>query len=106
MNRTISWRDSSGATHYERVTGSEDSHQLNFTDTGPVEMAVTYSTSVCNKMVTTNHYSLKMCDSVWKYNAVFFVANTGSKCSSFKTHSPTFSLGQALSDIGGGVVRW
>ena len=69
VKRTISWRDSSGATHYERVTASEDSHQLNFTDNGPVEIAVTFSSSVCNKTVTTNYSSERVCDSVWKYNA-------------------------------------
>ena len=62
MNRTISWRDSSGATHYERVTGSEDSHQLNFTDTGPVEIAVTFSDDVCSKTTVTSYSS----ERVWQ----------------------------------------
>ena len=64
MNRTISWRDSSGATHYERVTGSEDSHQLNFTDTGPVEITVTFSDDVCSKTTVTSYSSERVCGSV------------------------------------------
>ena len=64
VNRTISWRDSSGATHYERVTGSEDSHQLNFTDTGLVEIAVIFSDDVCSKTTVTSYFSERVWGSV------------------------------------------
>ena len=55
VNTTISWRGvhSSGARHYERGS-SEDSHllTLDYSETGPVEIAVTFSSAVCNKTTT------------------------------------------------------
>jgi hypothetical protein len=58
VNTTISWRGvhSSGARHYERGS-SEDSHllTLDYSETGPVEIAVTFSSAVCNK-TTVTHY--------------------------------------------------
>ena len=55
VNTTISWRrvHSSGARHYERGS-SEDSHllTLDYSETGPVEIAVTFSSAVCNKTTT------------------------------------------------------
>ncbi|CAI8047792.1 hypothetical protein GBAR_LOCUS26447 [Geodia barretti] len=55
VNTTISWRGvhSSGARHYERGS-SEDSHllTLDYSETGPVEIAVTLSSAVCNKTTT------------------------------------------------------
>ncbi|CAI8005357.1 hypothetical protein GBAR_LOCUS4180 [Geodia barretti] len=55
VNTTISWGGvhSSGARHYERGS-SEDSHllTLDYSETGPVEIAVTFSSAVCNKTTT------------------------------------------------------
>ena len=69
MNTTISWRGRDGATGYERA-GSGDSHllTLDYSETGPVEIAVTFSSSVCNK-TTITHYNGKtrhknLCDSL------------------------------------------
>ena len=60
VNTTISWRGRDGATGYERA-GSGDSHllTLDYSETGPVEIAVTFSSSVCNK-TTITHYNGKM----------------------------------------------
>ena len=57
VNTTISWRGRDGATGYERA-GSGDSHllTLDYSETGPVEIAVTFSSSVCNK-TTITHYN-------------------------------------------------
>ena len=79
LNTTISWRGvhSSGATHYERGS-SEDSHllTLDYSETGPVEIAVTFSSAVCNK-TTVTHYlgktvflSCGVCHSLHIYSAV------------------------------------
>ena len=79
VTRTISWHgiDSSGATHYERGS-SEDSHllTLDYSETGPVEIAVTFSSAVCNK-TTVTHYlgktvflSCGVCHSLHIYSAV------------------------------------
>ena len=57
VNTTISWRGRDGATGYERA-GSGDSH-LDYSETGPVEIAVTFSSSVCNK-TTITHYNGKI----------------------------------------------
>ena len=61
VDTTISWRGvhSSGARHYERGS-SEDSHllTLDYSETGPVEIAVTFSSAVCNK-TTVIHYLSK-----------------------------------------------
>ena len=58
VNTTISWRGvhSSGARHYERGS-SEDSHllTLDYSETGPMEIAVTFSSAACNK-TTVTHY--------------------------------------------------
>ena len=56
VNTTISWR---GSTGYERA-GSGDSHllTLDYSETGPVEIAVTFSSSVCNR-TTITHYNGK-----------------------------------------------
>ena len=58
MTTTISWRGvhSSGARHYERGS-SEDSLllTLDYSETGPVEIAVTFSSAVCNKTTTITH---------------------------------------------------
>ena len=56
VNTTISWR----GTGYERA-GSGDSHllTLDYSETGPVEIAVTFSSSVCNK-TTITHYNGKI----------------------------------------------
>ena len=60
VNTTISWRGvhSSGARHYERGS-SEDSHllTLDYSETGPVEIAVTFSSAVCNKTTVTHYLS-------------------------------------------------
>ena len=60
VTTTISWRGvhSSGARHYERGS-SEDSHLLTFdySETGPVEIAVTFSSAVCNKTTVTHYLS-------------------------------------------------
>ena len=51
VNTTISWVGVSGATRqYERVI-SEDSHllTLDYSETGPVEISVTFSSHLCNK---------------------------------------------------------
>ena len=53
VNTTISWRGRDGATGYERA-GSGDSHLLTL-KAGAVEIAVTFSSSVCNKANAT-HY--------------------------------------------------
>ena len=60
VNTTISWRGRDGATGYERA-GSGDSHllTLDYSETGPVEIAVTFSSSVCNK-TTITHYNGKI----------------------------------------------
>ena len=57
VNTTISWRGRDGATGYERAC-SGDSHllTLDYSETGPVEIAVTFSSSVCNK-TTITHYN-------------------------------------------------
>ena len=57
VNTTISWRGRDGATGYERA-GSGDSHllTLDYSEIGPVEIAVTFSSSVCNK-TTITHYN-------------------------------------------------
>ena len=91
VNRTISWRDSSGTTYYERVTGSEDSHQLNFTDTGPVEIAVTFSDDVCSKSTVTSYSSERMLWQCGSNNDTFVVVvHSGSKCANSE---PTSSQG-------------
>jgi hypothetical protein len=58
VNTTISWRGvhSSGARHYERGS-SEDSHllTLDYSETGPLEITVTFSSHVCSKSTVT-HY--------------------------------------------------
>ena len=95
VNRIISWRDSSGATHYERVTGSEDSHQLNFTDPGPVEIAVTFSDDVCSKTTVTSYSSERVCDTVGK-RMIIVVVHSGSKCASSEPTSSTSSPGQTI----------
>ena len=75
----ISWHGvhSSGATHYERGS-SEDSHllALDYSETGQVEIAVTFSSAVCNK-TTVTHYlgktvflSCGVCHSLHIYSAV------------------------------------
>ena len=79
MSKTISWHGvhSSGATHYERGS-SEDSHllTLDYSETGPVEIAVIFSSAVCNK-TTVTHYLSKtvflscgVCHSLHIYSAV------------------------------------
>ena len=79
MSTTISWHgvNSSGATHYERGS-SENSHllTLDYSETGPVEIAVTFSGAVCNK-TTVTHYlgktvflSCGVCHSLHIYSAV------------------------------------
>ena len=79
MSTTISWHGvhSSGATHYERGS-SEDTHPLtlDYSETGPVEIAVTFSSAVCNK-TTVTHYlgktvflSCGVCHSLHIYSAV------------------------------------
>ena len=79
LNTTISWHGvhSSGATRYERGS-SEDSHllTLDYSETGPVEIAVTFSSAVCNK-TTVTHYlgktvflSCGVCHSLHIYSAV------------------------------------
>ena len=79
VSTTISWHGvtSSGATHYERGS-SEDSHllTLDYSETGPVEIAVTFSSAVCNK-TTVTHYlgktvflSCGVCHSLHIYSAV------------------------------------
>ena len=64
MNTTISWHGvhSSGATHYERGS-SEDSHllTLDYSETGPVEIAVTFSSAVCNKTSSLTYTLTKKC---------------------------------------------
>ena len=57
VNTTISWRGRGGATGYKRA-GSGDSHllTLDYSETGPVEIAFTFSSSVCNK-TTITHYN-------------------------------------------------
>ena len=55
VNRTISWRDSSGATHYERVAGSEDTHQLTL-DQWKL-LLPTFSDDVCSKTTLTSYFS-------------------------------------------------
>ena len=56
LNTTIIWRGvhSSG---YESGS-SDDSHllTLDYSETGPVEIAVTFSSTVCNKTTTITHY--------------------------------------------------
>ena len=68
---------SGGATHYERAS-SEDSHllTLDYSETGLVEIAVTFSSAVCNK-TTVTHYlgktvflSCGVCHSLHIYSAV------------------------------------
>ena len=59
----ISWRGNSGATHYERGS-SENSHllTLDYSVTGPMEIAVTFSSAVCNKTSSVNYtLSKTMC---------------------------------------------
>ena len=77
VNTTISWHGNSGATHYERGS-SEDSHllTLDYSENGPVEIAVTFSSAVCNK-TTVIHYlgktvflSCGVCHSLHIYSAV------------------------------------
>ena len=79
VNTTISWHvvHSSGATHYER-SSSEESYllTLDYFETGPVEIAVTFSSAVCNK-TTVTHYlgktvflSCGVCHSLHIYSAV------------------------------------
>ena len=68
---------SGGVTHYERGS-SEDSHllTLDYSETGPVEIIVTFSSAVCNK-TTVTHYlgktvflSCGVCHSLHIYSAV------------------------------------
>ena len=84
MTTTISWSGvhSSGATHYERG----DSHllTLDYSETGPVEIAVTFSSAVCNK-TTVTHYlgktvflSCGVCHSLHIYSAVEGVLTSAS----------------------------
>ena len=58
VNTIISWRGRDGATGYERA-GPGDSHllTLDYSETGPVEIAVTFSfsSSVCNKTTITQY---------------------------------------------------
>ena len=62
VNTTISWRGRDGATGYERA-GSGDSHllTLDYSETGPVEIAVTFSSSVCNKTTITHYNGTMLC---------------------------------------------
>ena len=60
VDTIISWRGRDGATGYERLrAGSGDSHllTLDYSETGPVEIAVTFSfsSSVCNKTTITQY---------------------------------------------------
>ena len=91
VNTTISWRGRDGATGYERA-GSGDSHllTLDYSETGPVEIAVTFSSSVCNK-TTITHYNGKM------YTPITHCVHSESKCAS-STGTPTSSSGIAFSD--------
>ena len=62
---TISWvgDHSSGATrHYERVS-SEDSHllTLDYSETGPVEISVTFSSHLCNKTTVITYLGKTVC---------------------------------------------
>ena len=68
---------SGGTSHYERAS-SEDYHllTLDYSETGPVEIAVTFSSAVCNK-TTVTHYlgktvflSCGVCHSLHIYSAV------------------------------------
>ena len=67
VNTTISWRGRDGATGYERA-GSGDSHllTLDYSETGPVEISVTFSSSVCNK-TTITHYNGKIIFEQYSY---------------------------------------
>ena len=105
VNRTISWRDSSGATHCERVTGSEDSHQPNFTDTGPVEIAITFSDDVCSKTTVTSYSSERVCGSVGTMIILLLFIQAQSVQILNQLHQLPVQV-RPLSDIGGCAVRW
>ena len=92
VNTTISWRGRDGATGYERA-GSGDSHllTLDYSETGPVEIAVTFSSSVCNK-TTITHYNGKNNNPT----TITHCVHSESKCGS-STGTPTSSSGIAFS---------
>ena len=77
MTTTISWHGVNNSEIIERGS-SEDSHllTLDYSETGPVEIAVTFSSAVCNK-TTVTHYlgktvflSCGVCHSLHIYSAV------------------------------------
>ena len=60
---TISWVGVSGAMrHYERVS-SEGSHllTLDYSETGPVEISVTFSGHLCNKTTVITYLGKTVC---------------------------------------------
>ena len=93
VNTTISWRGRDGATG----AGSGDSHllTLDYSETGPVEIAVTFSSSVCNK-TTITHYNGKIYLSNTP-TTITHCVHSESKCGS-STGTPTSSSGIAFSD--------
>ena len=89
------------------MTGSEDSHQLNFTDTGPVEIAITFSGDVCSK-ITVRSYSIServQCDTVGTIIILLLLLLFIQAQNVHQLHQLTVQV-RTLSDIGGGVVRW
>ena len=93
VNTTISWRGRDGCTGYERA-GSGDSHllTLDYSETGPVEIAVTFSSSVCNKTTITHYNTLSN-----NPTTITHCVHSESKCGS-STGTPTSNSGIAFSD--------
>ena len=56
-NTTIGWCGSSGVTHYDTLTGSEESYTLivDYSETGPVAIAVILSSHDCSTTSFTEY---------------------------------------------------
>ena len=97
-NTTIGWCGSSGVTHYDTLTGSEDSYPLivDYSETGPVAIAVTLSSHDCSTTSFTEYFGrfmiqLHFCSKhPFPYTCYVHTHKQMQTCSCTHTHTHTW----------------